>query len=105
VLNASRPGTNTVEGAIASLREIEETTGLKVTHIIHNTHLCEETTPADIREGERLARSVSGMTGLPILCHAVYHALAEELSDLPEPLFPLRLYLNKPWEEPETEVY
>ena len=105
VLNASRPGTNTVEGAIASLREIEGSTGLKVTHIIHNTHLCEETTPADVREGEHLARSVSGMTGLPILCHAVCHTLAEKLSDLPEPLFPLHLYLNKPWEEPETEVY
>ena len=97
VLNAARPGTGTVAGALESLREIEQTIGLKVTHIIHNTHLCDQTTPEDIMEGAKLAAEVSRIAALPILCHGVYHPLAVHIC-LEEPIFPMQLYMNKPWE-------
>lgn len=102
VLNAARPGTGTVEGCLASLMEIEDTIGFQITHIMHNTHLCDQTTPADILEGAQLASEVSQKTGLPILCHGVYHTLTNHIH-LQEPVFPLHLYMNKPWDEPQAE--
>lgn len=104
VLNANRPGTNTVERAVRSLREIEATIGLPATHIIHNTHLCRETQAEDILAGAELAREVSTAAGLPILCHTAHHTLINELSSLAEPILPLHLYMNKPWEEEEDAL-
>lgn len=104
VLNACRPGTNTVEKALESLKEIQTTMGVSVTHLIHNTHLCGETGQEEIRFGAQLAGSVSRASGLPILCHAVHHILAEQVSDLEEPVFPIHLYMKKPWELHDVEV-
>ena len=104
VLNANRPGTGTAEKALNSLREIEATLGLPATHIIHNTHLCRETTPEDILAGAELAREVSASSGLPILCHTAHEPLIHALSPLNEPVLPLRLYMNKPWEEEEDAL-
>ena len=101
VLNARRPATDTLEGAIKSLREIEAANGLTVTHIIHNTHLCGETRPEDISLGAELAAEVSKAAGLPILCHMVYHDLTERIPQLNEPVFPIHIYMKKPWEELE----
>lgn len=100
VLNARRPATNTVEGALAALREIEQSIGLPVTHIVHNTHLCGETDETDLRFGAEVAKQLSETTGLPILCHVVHHSLSPAVSDFNEPVFPIRLYMSKPWEEP-----
>ena len=69
VLNANRPEVRTPEAAVAYLRAIEATTGLTCSGIVNNTHLCGETTPAEIRKGAALAEEVSRQTGLPILCH------------------------------------
>jgi len=101
VLNANRPATSDLAGAMTSLREIESALGLSVTHIIHNTHLCGETTPEDIRAGISLARQLSAETNLPILCHAVHHSLVPQVSDLSEPVFPIHIHMHKPWEVPE----
>lgn len=98
VLNAARPATGDLPGALASLREIERANGLRVTHIIHNTHLCDQTRVEDVLEGMELARELSRQTQLPILCHAVHHALCADLPDCSENIFPLHLYMNKPWE-------
>ena len=103
VLNANRPDTNTLEGALESLRAIQDTLGLSVTHIVHNTHLCRETTVEDICAAAELARAVSKASDLPILCHVVHHRLLSQLPDLKEPVFPIRLYMNKPW-EPQEEA-
>lgn len=101
VLNANRPATNDLSGALEALREIERALGLPVTHIVHNTHLCGETTPEDIRLGVALARQFSAETNIPILCHTVHHTLVPQISDLSEPLFPIHIRMHKPWELPE----
>ena len=100
VLNANRPATGTPEGALEALREIESAIGLPVTCIVHNTHLCGETGEEDIRFGAEVARQTAEAAGIPILCHVVHHTLAEKVADLEEPVFPVRLYMNKSWEEP-----
>ena len=98
VLNANRPEVRETEGAIAYLRGIEATTGLKCTGIVNNTHLCGETTEATIRKGALLAEAVSRETGISILCHVAEERLAENLSDLLEPVFPITIKMKKPWE-------
>ena len=96
VLNANRPEVRTPEDAIRYLRSIESVTGLICTGIVNNTHLCGETTAEDIRRGAALADAVSQETGIPVLCHTALETLAGELEDLP--LFPIRIYMKKPWE-------
>ena len=98
VLNARRPEVRETENAIAYLRGIEATTGLTCTGIVNTTHLCGETTAADIRKGAALAAAVSRETGIPVLCHVAVERLAEEVSDLPEPVFPITIQMKKPWE-------
>ena len=96
VLNANRPEVRQRDDAIRYLRSIEAVTGLSCTGIVNNTHLCGETTAEDIRKGALLAAAVSEETGIPLLCHTALETLAGELEDLP--LFPIRIYMKKPWE-------
>ncbi len=98
VLNAHRPWTRTAEQAIASLRQIEATMGLPVTGIVNNTHLCGETGPEDVLLGARLARQVSDKTDIPVICHCAARPLAGRLPAMDEPVFPIDVYMKKPWE-------
>jgi len=98
VLNANRPQTSTVEGARSYLESIQRTMGLSVTHIVGNTHLCGETELDDIQRGARLCQELSRCTGIPVLCHGVRRDLAEQAGDLGAPIFPLTIYMKKPWE-------
>ena len=98
VLNANRPEVREAEHAIAYLRSIEAVTGLTCSGIVNNTHLCGETTPAEIRKGATLAEAVSRQTGIPILCHTAEVRFADAVSDLREPVFPITINMKKPWE-------
>lgn len=98
VLNANRPEVREAENAISYLRGIESTTGLACTGIVNNTHLCGETTEAEIRKGAALAAAVSRETGIPVLCHVAEERFAPNLSDLPETVFPITIKMKKPWE-------
>ena len=98
VLNANRPEVRTPESAIAYLRGIEATTGLRCTGIVNNTHLCGETTADEIRRGAALASAVSGETDIPVLCHVAEERFVDTLSDLAEPVFPITIKMKKPWE-------
>ena len=98
VLNANRPEVREAEHAIAYLRSIEAVTGLTCSGIVNNTHLCGETTPAEIRKGAALAEAVSRPTGIPILRHTAEVRFADAVSDLREPVFPITINMKKPWE-------
>ena len=98
VLNARRPQTATLEKAIFSLRKIEEEMGLPVTGIVNNTHLCAETTAKDVLLGAGLADEVAYVTNIPVICHTAPRPLADTLPELAEPVFPIDIYMKKPWE-------
>ena len=85
----------------SSLEEIQAVTGLRVTGLVDNTHLCRETELADLEAGAALARTVSSQTGLPVVCHVVQEELIDQAEGMPGPLFPVRLYMNRPWEMDE----
>lgn len=98
VVNANRPEVRTAEASIDYLRAIETATGLTCTGLVNNTHLCGETTAAQIRKGAALAAEISAKTGIPILCHVAEERFAPELHDLTEPVFPITIKMKKPWE-------
>lgn len=97
VLNARRPRTATPQEAVACLRAVEDAAGLKVDGLVNNTHLCGHTSPADIYKGANLARTVAERTGIPLLFHGAAQHLVKDLT-LDEPIFPLDLWMGRPWE-------
>ncbi len=99
VLNARRPQVSTPEAAAWNIRRIEDIMGLPMDGIVNNTHLCGETTREDILLGAELAETVSYMTGIPVVCHTAERALAASLPPLAEPVFPIDIYMKKPWDK------
>jgi hypothetical protein len=67
VLNARRPFTDTVAGCVKIRNEIEAASRLRVTGLVSNTHLLEETDLTTVLEGLRLARDVQSATRLPVV--------------------------------------
>ena len=98
VLNANRPEVRTAEAAAASLRAIEQTTGLACSALVNNTHLCGETGAAEIAGGAALAEAVSRETGIPVLCHTAERRLLPDIPPLRQPVFPITVQMKKPWE-------
>ena len=99
VLNFNRGLTKTPEAAVNYLRSIEASSGLRVTGLVNNTHLCNETTAEDVLRGNALSLEVEKQTGLPLLYNSFDARLEAELpKDLAGESFPLELYMKKPWE-------
>jgi hypothetical protein len=99
VINARRPFTDTVDGCLNMQRDIEATSRLRVTGLLVNTHLMEDTTPEIVIEGWRLARRVSERNGVPIRCVAVRETLVEEpaLIEINVPILRLQRTMLPPW--------
>lgn len=100
VLNGNRPFTSDVKGCMKMLGEIEQSSRLKFTGIISNTHLLDETTAQVVLDGLELARQVSKRSGLPVKFLAGLGTLlgASEFDDVDVPMLPLERLLLKPWE-------
>lgn len=103
VVNFNRPETATPEKAERYLREIERSAKLAVTGLVHNTHLCGDTTAADVLRGAELARELAGQTGIPIRYHALARGLMDQVNISTGEPFPMDIYMKKPWEIEPTE--
>jgi hypothetical protein len=79
VVNGNRPFAETPEAIVQMLRQIEEVSRLRVTGLIANTHLMDETTVAIVREGIHLAAEVGRLTGIPLVACTVRADLIESL--------------------------
>ena len=100
VLNGNRPFTSDIAGCLKMIAEIEESSRLKFTGIISNTHLLDETTAKTLLNGLELAQQVGERTGLPVKFLAGLKAIVDlpELVDVGLPVLPLERLLLKPWE-------
>ncbi len=98
VINARRPMTESAEDTVRNLRDIENASRLKVTGLINNTNIKNETTTQVITSGQKLVDEVSEITGIPAVAVAGKKDL---LSDIQTHLAKLSLilHLNFPWEE------
>jgi len=66
VINPFRPFTETIEGCIQIKEEIEASSKLKITGLVSNANLIDETTPEHILHGYHFIKEVSDASGLPI---------------------------------------
>lgn len=79
VVNFLRPLTRTPGEALESLKEIEAASGIPFTGIVNNTNLGRETSGEMVAAGAGLSRSLSELSGLPLVFSA-----AEEHLELPD---------------------
>ena len=99
VINANRPETSDLAGALEHIEAIETVTGIKVNAIVNNCHLLMETTAETILKGHALCKEISEATGKPIICNCYPQKLVTEkdIPDFIENPFPLGLYMRPTW--------
>jgi len=101
VVNASRPFNDTVEGVQRAVARVEGAAGLRLTGLVANTHLMQETTPEMVVDGVRLAEQVAATRDVPVAFVAVMEGVAEQLRErgveLSQPLLVMRRLLVPPW--------
>jgi len=102
LVNANRPETNNVDGAIHHLVSIEKETGLKITGLINNTHLIRETKVADIIKGYNLCNELSDKLNIPLIYNCCVNDLVYDLQNQIKSLnnftiFPISLLMRNNW--------
>ncbi len=104
VINPFRPFTENVKGCIKVKEEIEASSKLKVTGVVSNANLIDETTPETIYKGYELIRELSKETGLKV------EFVTADIDILPKldldvfncPVLPIKRYLVPPWKRKIT---
>jgi phosphohistidine swiveling domain-containing protein len=106
VINARRPFTSTKEECVQMIRSIEQSGRVRVTDIVSNTHLMDETQPAHILEGVSLARDVAAALSLRLAFVSAPVCLASHpaVRSLNIPVMPLTRRLTPPWAMNEAGV-
>ena len=99
VVNANRPETSDLDGALEHISAIETATGLKISGIVNNCHLLRETTADTVEKGHELCVKVCEATGKQLWCDCYPEGIVapEDLSGLYVNLMPLGLYMRPTW--------
>jgi hypothetical protein len=99
VINPFRPFTENVQGCIRIKEEIEASSKIKVTGLVSNANLIDETTPENIYKGYELLKDLSEATGLKMeFITACSHLLPElEMDRFTCPVLEINRNLNFPW--------
>lgn len=103
VINSKRPFTNTIDGCMRMQHAVEDASRMKVSGLIANSHLIDQTTPDVVAEGWQLAQQVAERSGRPVRCVAVMDDLADapELRDIQAPMLRMQRYMLPPWIQPQ----
>ena len=99
VVNANRPETRDLAGALEHLEAIERKTGRRIDGVINNCHLLRETDAACVEKGRRLCEELCAATGRFIWCDCYPQGIVDgaALADKFEYLLPLGLYMRPSW--------
>ena len=99
VVNPLRPNTSTVEGCLKIRDEIEKAARLKITGLIGNANLIDETEIDTIYNGYEFVRQLSDASGLPLEFITVARELLPgvELKRIGCPILPIARQLVPPW--------
>ncbi len=99
VINPFRPFTEDVKGCIRIKEEIENRAKLKITGLVSNANILDETMPDHIYKGYDLVKQVSEETGLKIeFITAGSHLIPQlELDRFTCPVLKIDRKLNPPW--------
>ncbi len=100
VINANRPFTNDLNGCLKMMQKIEETSRLKFTGLISNTHLVEHTDKGEVFSGYKLTSEVCKKTGLTFSFISVEENLLKDIDpkEINVAVLSLDRLLLKPWE-------
>ena len=104
VVNAYRNLTQTVDDAVAILREIEASSGLSATCVANNSHLKQSTTSESLLAQVEFGNQVGAATGLPCVCTCIPKTLANAdvngvfRAGAPRSIYPVSIYVKTPWE-------
>jgi hypothetical protein len=100
VVNSRRPESSSADGVLRLIAGIESASGLEVSGLVVNSHLVEQTTPAVVVEGIRLAEAVGGAGGPRIVFVAMERRLQGEfdVGSVGYPVMLLDREMLKPWE-------
>jgi hypothetical protein len=66
VVNGNRPFAESLEAVETMIKDVERAARLRITGLVANTHLMEETTPAIVASGIAMARLLAERTGIPL---------------------------------------
>ena len=105
VVNLMRPFTRSAGEIVDLAREIEEASGLKITAMINNTHLKEETTKEMVWKGQLEVLEAARQLGID--APVVTCARAEYMPVEADPKYSIELkpMLREPWElSDESEI-
>jgi len=98
ILNANRPGTGDIDGAISHIEAIERVARASVTGLVNNTHLLRDTTAADVLAGQELVREVSNKLNIPIKYVSTLEKVAQLLpNNMEGKIFPIKMYMREDW--------
>lgn len=99
VINASRPETATVSGAMEHLGLIESALGMEACGLISNTHMLRETTSLDVMRGFELCKELSDISGKEIFCVCYPEALVseDELKSINVLKMPVGMLMRQTW--------
>ncbi len=100
VINTRRGMTDTPEKILEMIAIIEESAHIKVTKLINNSNLLEETTPEIILEGNRIISQVSEKLGIPIGITAGMEEVLNQIDSKQlngSELLPLKKQIHLPW--------
>lgn len=101
VINANRPETDTVRGALNHINSIEEVTGLNITGLVNNTHMLTQTSENDIKKGYELCVELSNCLDIPLIYNCYPDFLQadriKELFNDGTKLFSIRLFMRPKW--------
>jgi len=102
VINPYRPFTNSIEALRASIAEIETSSRLRVTSLVSNPNLMDETTAEKITSGHALVERFSRQLRLPLTMVCLTRAWKERLgaNGFAQPTLLLERFLTHPWETP-----
>lgn len=99
VVNANRPETRNLEGALSHLEAIEGKTGRRIDGVVNNCHLLLETDAACVEKGHRLCSALCEATGRFLWCDTYPKGIVDpsELEGRFEYLLPLGMYMRPSW--------
>lgn len=100
VVNTKRIMTDSPEKIAEMIAIIEDGANIKVTKLVNNSNLLEETTPEIIQEGNRIIAQVSEKTGIPIVITAGMEEVVSKMenSDMGNTeILSMRKQIHLPW--------
>ena len=101
VINKSRPFTDTAEGCLKMRANIESSSRLRITGLVANTHLIDETTADTVAEGYALAVEVGRRAKIPVMIVVVPSWLEGQVdtSEFEAPVLVIDRQMTPPWIE------